>query len=71
MHNEAKRSRDVFETLSPLALRFIVFSRFLLWQEHPGCYSPLSLLAMAAAAWRPSPMARITVAPPRTMSPPA
>ena len=28
-------------------------------------------LAMAAAARRPSPMARITVAPPRTISPPA
>ena len=26
---------------------------------------------IAAAAFRPSPMARITVAPPRTMSPPA
>lgn len=32
---------------------------------------PCSCLCIAAAARRPSPMARITVAPPRTISPPA
>ncbi len=34
------------------------------------CYAPNSL-AILRAARRPSPMARMTVAPPRTMSPPA
>ena len=34
-------------------------------------YSFFNCSCMAAAARRPSPMARITVAPPRTISPPA
>nr|DAI98734.1 MAG TPA: hypothetical protein [Caudoviricetes sp.] len=34
-------------------------------------YSPRSCLSIFAAARRPSPIARITVAPPRVMSPPA
>lgn len=32
---------------------------------------PRNCLSIAAAARRPSPIARITVAPPRTISPPA
>ena len=40
-------------------------------QEQQNYLAVASAAAMEAAAWRPSPMARMTVAPPRTMSPPA
>ena len=40
-------------------------------EQETGAFHGFSCLSMAAAARRPSPMARITVAPPRTMSPPA
>ncbi len=66
IQKKKKESFLVFHLKTTLYLVTQTLAKMPLFKNYPPIDS-----CIAAAAWRPSPIAKITVAPPRTISPPA